>query len=141
LSKEGHCLALGTREEVLGDLEGTNHQNIRNFRLGRNCFYGEALTQNNQEVTIILQYMRWTIKPKPSDDKIKHLAQALNVEDFVAQLLVQRGIETFEDAKLFFRPSLEHLHDPYLMKDMDKAVRIETAIENQERILVFEIMM
>jgi single-stranded-DNA-specific exonuclease len=46
--------------------------------------------------------MRWTIKPKPSDDKIKHLAQALNVEDFVAQLLVQRGIETFEDAKLFF---------------------------------------
>ena len=82
--------------------------------------------------------MRWTIKPKPSDDKIKHLAQALNVEDFVAQLLVQRGIESFEDAKLFFRPSLEHLHDPYLMKDMDKAVaRIETAIENQERILVF----
>jgi single-stranded-DNA-specific exonuclease len=82
--------------------------------------------------------MRWTIKPKPSEDKIKHLAQALQVEDFVAQLLVQRGIETFEDAKLFFRPSLEHLHDPYLMKDMDKAVaRIEQAIENQERILVF----
>jgi single-stranded-DNA-specific exonuclease len=66
--------------------------------------------------------MRWTIKPKPSEDKIKHLAQALQVEEFVAQLLVQRGIETYEDAKLFFRPSLEHLHDPYLMKDMDKAV-------------------
>ena len=82
--------------------------------------------------------MRWTIKPKPSEDKIKHLAQALNVEDFVAQLLVQRGIETFEEAKHFFRPSLEHLHDPYLMKDMDKAIeRIENAIENQERILVF----
>ncbi|MFH6997562.1 single-stranded-DNA-specific exonuclease RecJ [Flavobacterium sp. FlaQc-57] len=82
--------------------------------------------------------MRWTIKPKPSEDKIKHLAQALNVEDFVATLLIQRGIETFEDAKNFFRPSLEHLHDPYLMKDMDKAVsRIELAIENQENILVF----
>lgn len=82
--------------------------------------------------------MRWTLKPKPSEDKIKHLAQALNVEDFVAQLLVQRGIETFEEAKHFFRPSLEHLHDPYLMKDMDKAIeRIENAIENQERILVF----
>ncbi|OYX23833.1 MAG: single-stranded-DNA-specific exonuclease RecJ [Flavobacteriales bacterium 32-35-8] len=82
--------------------------------------------------------MRWTIKPKPSEDKIKHLAQALNVEDFVAQLLVQRGIETFEEAKHFFRPSLEHLHDPYLMKDMDKAIeRIENAFENQERILVF----
>lgn len=82
--------------------------------------------------------MRWTIKPKPSEDKIKHLAQALNVEDFVATLLIQRGIDTFEDAKNFFRPSLEHLHDPYLMKDMDKAVaRIEQAIENQENILVF----
>ncbi|MBW1658145.1 single-stranded-DNA-specific exonuclease RecJ [Flavobacterium quisquiliarum] len=82
--------------------------------------------------------MRWTLKPKPSEDKIKHLAQALNVEDFVATLLIQRGIETFEDAKNFFRPSLEHLHDPYLMKDMDKAVaRIEKAIENQENILVF----
>ncbi|MDQ1167727.1 single-stranded-DNA-specific exonuclease RecJ [Flavobacterium sp. SORGH_AS_0622] len=82
--------------------------------------------------------MRWTLKPKPSEDKIKHLAQALNVEDFVATLLIQRGIETFEDAKNFFRPSLEHLHDPYLMKDMDKAVaRIEAAIENQENIMVF----
>jgi single-stranded-DNA-specific exonuclease len=82
--------------------------------------------------------MRWTIKTKPSQDKIKHLAQALNVEDFVATLLIQRGIETFEDAKNFFRPSLEHLHDPFLMKDMDKAVlRIEQAIENQENILVF----
>ncbi|GGF19406.1 single-stranded-DNA-specific exonuclease RecJ [Flavobacterium limi] len=82
--------------------------------------------------------MRWTLKQKPSEEKIKHLAQALNVEDFVATLLIQRGIETFEDAKNFFRPSLEHLHDPFLMKDMDKAVaRIESAIENQENILVF----
>ncbi|MDI1304058.1 MAG: single-stranded-DNA-specific exonuclease RecJ [bacterium] len=82
--------------------------------------------------------MRWTIKSKPSEDTVKHLAQALNVEDFVATLLVQRGIETFEDAKRFFRPSLDDLHDPYLMKDMEKAVeRIENAIENQENILVF----
>ncbi|WP_035669465.1 single-stranded-DNA-specific exonuclease RecJ [Flavobacterium sp. 83] len=82
--------------------------------------------------------MRWTIKSKPSEEKIKHLAQSLNVEDFVATLLVQRGIETFEDAKRFFRPSLDDLHDPYLMKDMEKAVaRIEKAIENEENILVF----
>ena len=82
--------------------------------------------------------MRWTLKPKPSEEKIMHLAQALNVEDFVATLLVQRGIETFEEAKAFFRPSLDHLHDPYLMKDMEKAVeRIEKAIANQENILVF----
>ncbi|WP_163410054.1 single-stranded-DNA-specific exonuclease RecJ [Flavobacterium ajazii] len=82
--------------------------------------------------------MRWTIKSKPSEEKVKHLAAALNVEDFVATLLIQRGIETFDEAKNFFRPSLEHLHDPYLMKDMDKAVaRIELAIKNQENILVF----
>ena len=82
--------------------------------------------------------MRWTIKPKPNQDKIEHLAQALNVENFVATLLIQRGIETFEEAKQFFRPSLDHLHDPYLMKDMDKAVeRIEKAISRQERILIF----
>ncbi|PIF61564.1 single-stranded-DNA-specific exonuclease RecJ [Flavobacterium sp. 11] len=82
--------------------------------------------------------MRWTLKSKPSEDTVKNLAKALNVEDFVATLLVQRGIETFEDAKRFFRPSLEDLHDPYLMKDMEKAVaRIEKAIENEENILVF----
>ncbi|MFV8369021.1 single-stranded-DNA-specific exonuclease RecJ [Flavobacterium sp. LB2R40] len=82
--------------------------------------------------------MRWTLKPKPSEDTVQHLAKALNVEDFVATLLVQRGIETFEDAKRFFRPSLDDLHDPYLMKDMEKAVsRIEKAIENEENILVF----
>jgi single-stranded-DNA-specific exonuclease len=82
--------------------------------------------------------MRWTIKPKPSEEKIKQLAAALNVEEFVATLLVQRGIETFEDARQFFRPNLADLHNPYLMKDMDKAVeRIELAIKNQENILVF----
>ena len=82
--------------------------------------------------------MRWTLKPQPDSQKVAHLAQALNVEEFVATLLVQRGIETFEEARDFFRPKLEHLHNPFLMKDMDKAVaRIELAIENQEKILVF----
>jgi single-stranded-DNA-specific exonuclease len=82
--------------------------------------------------------MRWTIKPKPSEEKVKTLAAALNVENFVATLLVQRGIETFEQARQFFRPTLDDLHDPYLMKDMDKAVkRIELAIEKGENILVF----
>ena len=82
--------------------------------------------------------MRWTIKPKPSEEKVKLLAEALKVEEFVATLLVQRGIETFEQARQFFRPNLEDLHNPYLMKDMDKAVeRIELAIEKGENILVF----
>ncbi len=82
--------------------------------------------------------MRWTIKPKPSEEKVKQLAAALNIEDFVATLLVQRGIETYEEARQFFRPTLADLHNPYLMKDMDKAVeRIEKAIERGENILVF----
>jgi single-stranded-DNA-specific exonuclease len=82
--------------------------------------------------------MRWTLKPKPAEEKIKLLAEALKVEEFVATLLVQRGIETYEEAKLFFRPTLADLHNPFLMKDMDKAVeRIELAIENGENILVF----
>ncbi|WP_338647025.1 single-stranded-DNA-specific exonuclease RecJ [Flavobacterium sp. KS-LB2] len=82
--------------------------------------------------------MRWTLKPKPCEETVQHLAKSLNVEDFVATLLVQRGIETFEDARRFFRPSLDNLHDPYLMKDMEKAVeRIEKAVENKENILVF----
>jgi single-stranded-DNA-specific exonuclease len=82
--------------------------------------------------------MRWTIKPKPAEEKVKHLAQALNIENFVASLLIQRGIETYDEAKAFFRPSLDDLHNPYLMKDMDKAVeRIEKAIANNENIMVF----
>ena len=82
--------------------------------------------------------MRWTLKPKPTDKKIASLAAQLNVSDLIATLLIQRGVETFEQAKTFFRPTLNDLHNPYLMKDMDKAVnRIEKAIENGENILVF----
>ncbi|NBL63896.1 single-stranded-DNA-specific exonuclease RecJ [Flavobacterium sp. NST-5] len=82
--------------------------------------------------------MRWTLKPKPNLEKIKSLQKSLKVDELTATLLVQRGVETFEQARLFFRPSLGDLHDPYLMKDMDLAVsRIEKAIENQERILIF----
>jgi len=82
--------------------------------------------------------MRWTLQPKPSPEKVKALAAELNVAELIAMLLVQRGIETYEAARQFFRPSLADLHNPYLMKDMDKAVaRIETAITNAENILVF----
>ena len=82
--------------------------------------------------------MRWNLKSKPQKEKVQALQNALQVDEIIATLLVQRGIETFEQAKQFFRPTLEDLHDPYLMKDMDKAVnRIELAIANNERILVF----
>lgn len=82
--------------------------------------------------------MRWTLQPKPSPEKVKALATELKVDELIAMLLVQRGIETYEAARQFFRPSLADLHDPYLMKDMDKAVaRIEAAMVNTENILVF----
>ncbi|AWI25158.1 single-stranded-DNA-specific exonuclease RecJ [Flavobacterium pallidum] len=82
--------------------------------------------------------MRWTLQPSPEPEKVQSLSQTLNIDPLVARLLVQRGIETYEDARKFFRPSLDDLHNPYLMKDMDKAVlRIEKAIENGENILVF----
>lgn len=82
--------------------------------------------------------MRWTIKSKPEKEKVQALQNALQVDETIATLLVQRGIETYEQAKTFFRPTLNDLHNPYLMKDMDKAViRIEKAIANNENILVF----
>lgn len=82
--------------------------------------------------------MRWTLKPKPEPSKVKQLSDDLQVTEIVAKLLLQRGIETYKDAKKFFRPSLDDLHDPFLMKDMDNAVeRIEKAISDGENILVF----
>lgn len=82
--------------------------------------------------------MRWNLKSKPEKLKVQHLQNELHVDEIIATLLVQRGIETYEQAKTFFRPSLEDLHNPYLLKDMDLAVnRIEYAIKNNENILVF----
>ena len=82
--------------------------------------------------------MRWTLKPKPDPKKIVDLSTKLGVDAAIAELLLQRGIESFEAAKTFFRPSWSDLHDPFLMKDMDKAVeRIEVALKNNEQILVF----
>jgi single-stranded-DNA-specific exonuclease len=82
--------------------------------------------------------MRWTIKPKPDSSKVARLSKELAVDSTTSFLLVQRGIETFKEAKNFFRPDLNDLHDPFLMKDMEKAVsRIEDAVKNQEKILVY----
>lgn len=82
--------------------------------------------------------MRWTLQSKPEKEQVQKLQNELQVDEIIATLLVQRGITTFDQAKTFFRPTLDDLHNPYLMKDMDKAVsRIEKAIENGENILVF----
>ena len=82
--------------------------------------------------------MRWTLKSKPEKEQVQKLQNELQVDETIATLLIQRGVETYEQARTFFRPSLSDLHNPYLMKDMDKAVsRIEKAIKNGENILVF----
>lgn len=80
----------------------------------------------------------WNLKKQGDPNEIKHLSAALNVNMTIARLLVQRDIKTFNDAKAFFRPRLSDLHDPFLMKDMDKAVeRLELAIKRQEKILIY----
>jgi single-stranded-DNA-specific exonuclease len=82
--------------------------------------------------------MHWEVNSTDSEKEIKILSKELNVCKTTASLLVSRDIKSFEAAKTFFRPSLDHLHDPFLMKDMDKAVkRIFEAIKNDEKILIY----
>ena len=80
---------------------------------------------------------RWNIL-KADEAKVTQLQQSLNINPVLCQILVQRGIETFDLAKDFFRPQLSDLHSPWLMKDMEKAVtRINSAFSSNEKILVF----
>lgn len=81
---------------------------------------------------------RWIIKPEGDKEVLQKLAKELNVSMPVATLLYQRDIHTYEEARSFFRPELSQLHDPFLMKDMDKAVeRIEKAIASNEKIMIY----
>lgn len=81
---------------------------------------------------------KWIFKNKPNAEIVDKLRKELNINETLAILLVQRGITDFDKAKQFFRPSFADLHNPFLMKDMEKAVsRIEKALENQEKILIF----
>ena len=82
--------------------------------------------------------MQWKAKAIPDAKTIVHLQECLGVNQVVACLLAQRGITTFDQAKSFFRPGLSQIHDPFLMKDMDKAVgRLQRAIDTAEPIMVF----
>jgi single-stranded-DNA-specific exonuclease len=81
---------------------------------------------------------RWTLREVRNQEAITRLAENLQVTQLIARLLVLRGIETPEQAKLFFRPQITDLHDPFLLPDMEKAVgRIRSAIEKNEKILVY----
>lgn len=81
---------------------------------------------------------RWILREDYDKEVVKKLAEALGVDEIIATLLVERGVTTFEEARCFFRPSLDQLHDPFLMKDMDRAIaRINEAVRRHERILIY----
>ncbi len=82
--------------------------------------------------------MHWNIKDTPPHETTAHLIECLGVDAVVAHLLAQRGITTFEGARAFFRPHIGQLHDPFLMQDMDKAVRrLQQAIDQKEAVMVY----
>lgn len=80
----------------------------------------------------------WKIRESVDADNVRRLSSELGVDPVLAELLVQRGVHTFEQARSFFRPDLADLHDPFLMQDMDKAVeRVRKAVVSGEKILVY----
>jgi len=85
-----------------------------------------------------MYHKNWIVKPTPDTDVVEHLMEVLGVDRVLATLLAQREVCDFESARTFFRPAYEHLHSPFLMKDMQRAVdRICYAIRNREKILVY----
>jgi single-stranded-DNA-specific exonuclease len=77
---------------------------------------------------------RWVLASKCNEDTVTKIAEQLNIDQSLAQILVNRNICDFDQAKDFFRPQIEHLHNPFLMKDMDVAIdRIEKALANHEK--------
>ena len=93
---------------------------------------------NYLQVKIEKMQKRWLVKSPIETSKVEELRSELKVDRVVSELLLQREIITFDQAQAFFRPSITELHDPFLMKDMDRAVeRINLAISKNERILLF----
>jgi single-stranded-DNA-specific exonuclease len=81
---------------------------------------------------------RWLLKEIPARAQIEQLSKAINVNPYLCAILLQRGISDFESAKKFFRPSLDELHDPFLMKGMERAVtRLKDAVDRNEKILIY----
>ncbi|MDB5140842.1 MAG: recJ [Mucilaginibacter sp.] len=81
---------------------------------------------------------RWAIRDNADEEQVKTIAAALNIDVVLSRLLIHRGIKDYDNAHLFFRPDLCHLHDPFLMADMEKAIlRIEDAIAAREKILIY----
>ncbi|MDR2927538.1 MAG: single-stranded-DNA-specific exonuclease RecJ [Cytophagaceae bacterium] len=80
----------------------------------------------------------WNIKPLADCEKVRLLSNELQIDEVLAELLIQRNVNTFDEARTFFRPSLNNLHNPFLMEDMDRAVdRLLSAIRNSEKIMIY----
>jgi single-stranded-DNA-specific exonuclease len=98
---------------------------------------GGLKTDGFDEIQHMLE-MEWKYAELPEPENVKALCADLGIKEDVASLLISRGIQTFDEAKNFFRPSLDDLHDPFLMKGMEQAVsRIEQALGNGEKILIY----
>ena len=81
---------------------------------------------------------RWIFNDDIDEDVVAQLSREINVSPIIAKILIQRNINDFDQAKRYFRPSLDQLHDPFLMRDMDKALeRIKTAMDLNEKILIY----
>jgi single-stranded-DNA-specific exonuclease len=81
---------------------------------------------------------RWEYKAEPTAGKVQELSEAININNYLSAILIQRGIDTYDKAKKFFRPSLTDLHDPFLLTDMDEAVeRLQRAIPHKQTILIY----
>ena len=81
---------------------------------------------------------RWVINEQADIKEVQRLSKELNIAESLSSLLLNRGISTFDESKKFFRPQLDQLHDPFLMKDMDVAIeRIVKALANNEKILIY----
>lgn len=124
--------------ELVGWLLKTFSGRVENFlkKIWRkSCYYKNYSYFYTQEK---MKEKRWKIRKDYEIEDVEQLAKELGVTKIVATLLVERGIKTFDEAKRFFRPVLEHLHDPFEMKDMRKAIdRIQLAVKRGERIMVY----
>jgi single-stranded-DNA-specific exonuclease len=113
---------------------GYRERRVGRHRAARRATTEEYSSNNNN----FLMEKRWLYKEIPAPEQVSQLCKAINTSSIISSILLQRGISTYESAKSFFRPSLHSLHDPFLMKDMDKAVtRLHKAITSNEKILIY----
>ena len=81
---------------------------------------------------------RWVFNDEVDENVVAQLSREININPIIAKILIQRNISNFDQAKRYFRPSLDHLHDPFLMRDMDKALnRIKSAMDQKEKIVIY----